>query len=116
MWKKTYICRMIGLFLLGTLFVAYMSIEALKPSSAIKIMEHVNWIEHVDYETDIVYVKLHPALVTGSDGACQVAGMVILTIIETIGTNWQVHITNDWVPSKKNPIDYQWAKELAKGY
>ncbi len=64
----------------------------------------------------IAHVKLHPILVSGSDGACQGAGMTILTIIEVLGKDWKVFVTNDWVPSKYNPIDHKWAQTLADGY
>jgi hypothetical protein len=69
-----------------------------------------------NHKDKIVYVQLHEMLVSGSDGACQGAGMVILAIIETMGPEWKVHVTNDWVPSKYNPIDYTWARKLAEGY
>ena len=70
----------------------------------------------IDYEDKIAYVRLHSQLVSGSDGACQAAGMTIQYIIEELGTDWRVHIVNTWVPSSKNPIDYAWAKILAEGY
>lgn len=72
--------------------------------------------QKVDYENKIVFVKLHKQLTTGSDGACQAAGMTILAILETLPENWRVHVTNEWVPSRENPIDIEWAKKLAEGY
>ena len=73
-------------------------------------------ITSYDIEHKIAYMELHPLLVTGSDSACQGAGMVILTTIESLGKDWKVYVTNTWVPSSKNPIDYEWAKILAEGY
>lgn len=73
-------------------------------------------IVDVDFEDKIAYVRLNEVLTSGSDGACQAAGMTIQYIIEELGTEWRVYVVNDWVPSKKNPIDHEWAKKLAEGY
>jgi hypothetical protein len=73
-------------------------------------------ITRSDKLNKIAYVELHPMLISGSDGACQTAGIVILDILEHLPDEWQVHITNEWVPSRYNPIDKKWAKTLAQGY
>ena len=70
----------------------------------------------IDHKNKIVYVQLSELLVTGSDGACQGAGMVVLAILENLEPGWKVYVTNEWVPSRKNPIDIEWARYLAEGY
>lgn len=72
-------------------------------------------IEHVDFEHRIYHVHLRDDLVSGSDGACQTAGIVINFLLER-DPAWKIWITNDWVPSKLNPIDLDWSRKLAKGY
>ncbi|HUS89228.1 MAG TPA: hypothetical protein VMW91_07670 [Desulfosporosinus sp.] len=84
--------------------------------NVLKAKQTLASFEKVDYENKIVFVKLHEQLTTGSDGACQAAGMTILKILETLPENWRVHVTNEWVPSRENPIDIEWAKKLAEGY
>jgi hypothetical protein len=73
-------------------------------------------IEKIDRGGKTLYVRLSDKLVSGSDGACQSAGIVINSIIEDKGEDWKVFVTNDWVPSKRNPIDIGWSRELKKGY
>ena len=72
--------------------------------------------EAYDVDKRIVYVELNDQFTTGSDGACQGAGMVILHILKELPKGWRVHVTNEWVPSRKNPIDIEWAKHLSEGY
>lgn len=72
-------------------------------------------VEHVDFEHRIYHVRLRDDLVSGSDGACHTAGIIINFILER-DPAWKVWVTNDWVPSKYNPIDLDWSRELAKGY
>jgi len=82
----------------------------------LKTQQTLSTFQKVDFENKIVFVKLNEQLTTGSDEACQAAGMTILTILETLPEGWRIHITNKWVPSRENPIDLEWAKKLAEGY
>jgi hypothetical protein len=72
-------------------------------------------IEHVDYTNKIYHVRLHESLVTGADGACHIAGIVINFILEK-NPEWKVYVLNSWVPSKHNPINLKWSRRLAEGY
>ena len=72
-------------------------------------------VEMVDRDNKIYHIRLSDSLVDGSDGACQSAGIVINRILED-NPEWRVFITNNWVPSKYNPIDLAWSRELREGY
>lgn len=60
-------------------------------------------------ERNLISIKLHDSLVEGSDGACYEAAKVINSLCEQGFTVW---VDNDWVPSKKNPIDLAWSRVL----
>lgn len=66
-------------------------------------------IDNADYDTGILHIYLHESLVTGTDQASYAAALIINQICET---GWKVHIMNDWVPSRKNPIDLEWSRIL----
>jgi hypothetical protein len=72
-------------------------------------------VEKIDRDNKIYHVRLIDSLVGGSDGACQSAGIVINSILEK-NPEWKVYVTNSWVPSKYNPIDLAWSRELKEGY
>ena len=72
-------------------------------------------VEKIDYVHHVYHVRLRDDLVSGSGGASLAAGVVINFILER-DPAWRVYITNDWVPSKLNPVDLDWSRELAKGY
>ena len=105
--KKIVICIALSL-------IAYYGIMV--PTNQAVNYEDNTWIVDYDMEKKIVYVELEESLINGSDGACQMAGVTILNILEEYGPGWKVYIVNDWVPSNKNPIDLKLAKVLAKGY
>ena len=71
-------------------------------------------VERVDYEHRIYHVKLRSDLVEGSDGANRTAGIVINFLLER-DPAWRVWITNDWVPSRYNPIDLEQSRTLITG-
>jgi hypothetical protein len=72
-------------------------------------------IVDVDEEENLLYIELSEQLVSGSDGSCQVAGQIINDILEQ-NPEWKIYVTNEWVPSKHNPIDLAWSRVLAEGY
>ena len=64
-----------------------------------------------DYKSKTIYIKLHPLLTTGSDEACYAAALIINAICEQ---GWKVYVTNNWVPSAKNPINLEQSRKLIK--
>ena len=70
-------------------------------------------IRRINAHTKVLSVELDRALTSGSDGACQAAGQVILHMLEQMPEGWAIYVTNEWVPSAKNPIDLGWARVLA---
>lgn len=72
-------------------------------------------VEKVDFVHRMYHVRLRSDLVTGSDGANRTAGIVINFLLER-DPAWTVWVTNDWVPSRYNPIDLEYSRVLARGY
>ncbi len=58
-------------------------------------------------------VEAPDELTIGTDGACAAFGMWALRMTEKFGC---IYVTNEWVPSAKNPITHEWAQVLAEGY
>lgn len=69
----------------------------------------VSW--NADWNERVVYVEVDSSLLTGTDTACQLFGMMMkhITALDVV-----VHVDNDgYIPSTKNPIDHAWATQLA---
>jgi len=58
-------------------------------------------------------VQAPEEMTLGTDGACAAFGMWALRMTEKYGC---IYVTNEWVPSAKNPITHEWAQVLAEGY
>ena len=66
---------------------------------------------NADWNERVVYVEVDSSLLTGTDTACQLFGMMMkhITALDVV-----VQITNDgYIPSTWNPIDHAWATQLA---
>ena len=70
----------------------------------------------VNYRTKILYVRVDNAFTNGSDGACESFGVLMNNMLEDMPEGWGIFVTNEFVPSSKNPIDLGWSRTLAKGY
>lgn len=73
-------------------------------------------IDGVDPEKRILYINVDPMFTRGDDGSCEAFGSLVYNILDEIPDGWQLFVTNEWVPSAKNPISKPWAKVLAEGY
>ena len=53
----------------------------------------------------------------GTDTACEAAGRAVYEILSVLPENFLIHIVPEkgggFVPSRRNPVDLAWAKELA---
>lgn len=74
------------------------------------------YVERVNNNTKVMYIKFDSAFTRGDDGSCQAFGALVFNMLSVLPGGWAIYVTNDWVPSKKNPIDLAWAEELAEGY
>jgi len=69
-------------------------------------------VEKIDLYSKMVWVSVHSYFVEGSDSACEDFGQLMYKILTVLPNNWRVFVTNEWVPSKYNPINLEWSKKL----
>jgi len=68
----------------------------------------------IDWEKRMISVLIDPSILRGSDAECEYFGQMMKHITSH---DFVVYILNTgWIPTLKNPIDYEHASLLAKGY
>lgn len=66
----------------------------------------------VDWEHRVVFVELFDQILQPDDTTCRLFGYMMKRITSN---DMLVYVTNKtWIPSAKNPIDYDWASGLAE--
>ena len=73
-------------------------------------------IKGVNPKTKVVRIHVNDYFTRGDDGSCQAFGTLVNNILEEMPEGWGIFVTNEFVPSSKNPIDLGWSRTLAKGY
>ncbi|MGW8180036.1 MAG: hypothetical protein ACWGQW_14935 [bacterium] len=73
-------------------------------------------IEGVNPDKKILFVQVDSYFTGGSDGACESFGWLMVNMLDEMPAGWKIFVTNEWVPSKENPISKEWAAVLAEGY
>jgi hypothetical protein len=68
----------------------------------------------VNWDTREVSILIDRSILRGSDAECEYFGQMMYYIT---GQGFTVYIENDgWIPTLKNPVDFEHAKILAQGY
>jgi len=68
----------------------------------------------IDRECEHLYIHIDEIMLSGTDMACQLYGMMLKHLTRT---GWIVMITNEgWIPSEYRVIDHTLATKLARGY
>jgi hypothetical protein len=66
----------------------------------------------IDFNHMVAFIELDGSLLTGTDSACQLFAYMMKYITSN---GLLVYITNDgYIPTRHNPIDYDWAKKLVE--
>ena len=70
----------------------------------------------VDYDPKKHVLTLRKIGEDPSDSGCQREGQLYLELCSLEGKTVKVFVTGERPMSAKNPIDYEWARELASGF
>lgn len=80
------------------------------------VLEEEPYAEFVRWEptSRMLTISIRGPMVTGTDAGCEYFSHLIKILFE-IDKGINVKVEGEWIPSRMNPIDYEWSKKLTEG-
>ena len=108
--------RPIMIFILSVLFIVMALLLSLSDISFGTFPDGLKDVTPWESKTNCFELELPERVLDGSDGSCVAAALLMQFAMDV----WKVDcllITNDgWIPTNENPVSYEKAIELSKGY